>query len=116
MDQIVERNPSTTSERSTTSTASRQSPSHVTHSPSHVTHSPNHVTHSPSHVTHSPSHITGVVYIPNKVPPPSGVLATATRNKDGYFVSNKQDTAAVSKVRGRHLNMFVVRYHYHNYY
>ena len=108
MDQIVERNPSTASERSTTSTASHQSPSHVTHSPSHVTH-------SPSHVTHSPSHVTGVVYIPNKVPPPSGVLATATRNKDGYFVSNKQDTAAVSKVRGRHLNMFVVRYHYHNY-
>ena len=48
--------------------------------------SPKHVTSSPNHVTRSPGHVT---VIPNHVPPPTGLLSPAKRNKDGYFVSNK---------------------------
>lgn len=35
--------------------------------------------------TPSPSHVTQFITIPNKVPPPVGVLSQATRNKDGFF-------------------------------
>ena len=53
-------------------------------------HSPNHVSRLPGHVTGLPGHVT---VIPNRVPPPTGILSPATRNKDGYFVSNKTSSS-----------------------
>ena len=80
-----------------TSTTTSQSESDQLDRPSRLS-SQQSSTVSPSHMLTSPGHVVSPVQLPSRVPPPSGVIATASRNKDGFFVAQKKPSGGVGHV------------------